>query len=77
MKSAKGFAEFQLFMRGMDGVGAASPLKLHPVPTRCPPVVWEAFPRISQLPAAVFQDKHVEEVRKNKEGKDPGEAETD
>ncbi|XP_041319069.1 stathmin [Pyrgilauda ruficollis] len=28
-------------------------------------------------PAAVFQDKHVEEVRKNKEGKDPGEAETD
>lgn len=36
-----------------------------------------AFPGISQLPAAVFQDKHVEEVRKNKEGKDPGEAETD
>lgn len=28
------------------------------------------------VPACVFQDKHIEEVRKNKEGKDPGEAET-
>lgn len=28
-------------------------------------------------PAVGFQDKHIEEVRKNKEGKDPGEAETD
>lgn len=44
MKCAKGFAEFQLFMRGMDGVGAASPLKLHPVPIQCPTLVWEAFP---------------------------------
>lgn len=44
MKCAKGFAEFQLFMRGMGGVGAASPLKLHPVPTQCPTLVWEAFP---------------------------------
>lgn len=32
---------------------------------------------LPHLPGAVFQDKHVEEVRKNKEGKDPGEAETD
>lgn len=45
--------------------------------TCTPSVVWEFFPWISQLPGAVFQDKHVEEVRKNKEGKDPGEAETD
>lgn len=44
---------------------------------------WVGSPSQSLLsleltaPAALFQDKHVEEVRKNKEGKDPGEAETD
>lgn len=42
-------------------------------PRALPLCTWAA----NCFPAVVFQDKHIEEVRKNKEGKDPGEAETD
>lgn len=56
---------------GMDGAGAASA-----APPCAPQCCGEPSLGLT-APAAVFQDKHVEEVRKNKEGKDPGEAETD
>lgn len=56
---------------GRDGAGAA------PCARRVPHGALGSLSRAPHAPTAVFQDKHVEEVRKNKEGKDPGEAETD
>lgn len=67
-------AESQLCARAGRSWGSlCTPVPLSGVgsPSLEPPV-----PELT-APAAVFQDKHVEEVRKNKEGKDPGEAETD